>query len=92
MSFILLWLPASNYIVTKLATKGFNKLLDTVYFWSNNVTNIYIVQWIIFGWSILLIGSNQMLDYVAMIIGFMVLLITHFLLKYTKSRYLLPKL
>lgn len=92
MSFIFLWLPLSDYLVAKLIKRGCDKLLNTIYFWSKNVTGVYIIQWIIFGWSILLLGANQMTDYVAMIIGFIVLLITHFSLKYTKLKYFLPKL
>lgn len=92
ISFLFLWLSLCDYIVKKLSTKGFSGFLDTIYFWSSNVTGIYVFQWVIYGWSILIIGSNRMVDYIAMFIGFTVVLITHMLLKYTSVKKLIPKI
>ncbi|MGD8191901.1 heparan-alpha-glucosaminide N-acetyltransferase domain-containing protein [Brevibacillus ginsengisoli] len=92
ISFIFVWLMFTNYLVTLLNQKGFHQVLRVIYFWSYHVTEIYIIQWVLFGWSILLLGAHQMADYVAMFIGFLVVLITSFLLKFTRVKSCLPKL
>lgn len=92
ISFLFLWLPICDYIVAKLSKKGFKWIVNTIYFWSSNVTGIYVVQWIIYGWSIIIIEPNSMVDYLAMMIGFMVVIISHILFKYTKVKRLMPKL
>ncbi|NEW06850.1 acyltransferase [Paenibacillus sp. SYP-B3998] len=92
MSFIFVWLLLSNFLVAQLNKVGFHKLLDAIYFWSSHVTGIYIIQWVIFGWSILLLGVHQMTDYAAMIFGLIVLLITDVSLRFTNLKRILPKL
>ncbi|WP_409179025.1 heparan-alpha-glucosaminide N-acetyltransferase domain-containing protein [Brevibacillus fortis] len=92
MSFIFLWMVLADYFVTKLNKSGFQKLLQPIYFWSSQVTGIYIIQWVIFGWSVLLLGLQQMTDYSAMILGFVVLLVTDVLLRFTNLKRILPKL
>ncbi|MFF2528208.1 heparan-alpha-glucosaminide N-acetyltransferase domain-containing protein [Brevibacillus sp. NPDC058079] len=92
MSFIFLWMVLADYFVKKLNKAGFQKLLHPIYFWSSHVTGIYIIQWVIFGWSVLLLGLQQMTDYSAMIFGFVVMLVTDVLLRFTNLKRILPKL
>lgn len=81
LGFVFLWLPLCFSIVNRL--NAGNKILKLLSFWSVNVTAIYMIQWILYGWSILLFDINKQTDIVALLIGITVLLITHFL---TKSR------
>lgn len=81
ISFLFLWLTICDYIVPKLSKKGLEWLLNIIYFWSSNVTGIYVVQWIIYGWSIIIIEPNIMVDYLAMMVGFMVVIISHMLVR-----------
>nr|WP_315019799.1 acyltransferase [uncultured Aminipila sp.] len=92
ISFVFLWIVLCDYIVIKLNAKKLNRFLNIIYFWSSNVTGFYVFQWIIYGWSMLIIGSNRLVDYEAVGIGFIVVIITHMLLKYTKVKKLIPKL
>lgn len=61
-------------------------------FWSRNITQIYILQWIIFGYSILFLDANQFGPIGAMIIGFIVVIIVHFLVLKTRITEFMPKI
>jgi surface polysaccharide O-acyltransferase-like enzyme len=67
---------------------GYPKILS---FWSQNITQIYILQWIIFGYSILFLDVNKFGPIGAMIIGLIVVIIVHFLVLKTKINKFLPK-
>ncbi len=83
IGFVFLWLLISYRFVEKSGLSRQNYALKTLVFWSKNVSVIYIIQWILFGWSVLLLDVNQQQDYIAMLIGFIVLFMTHLLVKYT---------
>lgn len=91
ISFLLLWIVLCDYIVIKLNKKKLNGFLNIIYFWSSNVTGIYVFQWIIYGWSILIIGSNRLADYEAVGIGFIVVISTHMVFKCINTKKLIPK-
>ena len=67
---------------------GYPKILS---FWSQNITQIYILQWIIFGYSILFLDVNKFGPIGAMIIGFIVVIIVHFLVLKTRITKFMPK-
>lgn len=92
MSFILLWLVFSDYLIAKLNSKNSNKVLGIIYYWSKKVTPIYILQWLLFGWSILILGAHKFSSPIALIIGLIILIIVELLLKHTKIESILPKL
>jgi uncharacterized membrane protein len=55
--FVLVWLWLCRLVIDKMAAnRGFNLL----FFWSKNVTAIYILQWIIIGWGLMLVGVQQL--------------------------------
>ncbi len=85
--FIFLWFPLCVFITGKM--KEDNIVLKLLTFWSKNVTVIYCVQWILFGWSILIFDMNKQTDVIALLIGFCIMVITHFLTKSARVRYLL---
>ncbi len=78
IGFIFVWLPACRWISNKFSN---TTIVDTLVFWSKNVTAVYFIQWVIFGWSILIFDANKQNAYVAASIGLIVLVSTHLLVK-----------
>jgi uncharacterized membrane protein len=72
---VVFWLYLTKLILDKVPM---NKLFELLFTWSNGVTNIYFVQWIIIIWSIAFFGINQnsLINVIALIISFT--LISHF--------------
>ena len=79
IGFIFIWLFGCWWISNKFSST--NIIIRTLSFWSKNVTAIYFIQWVIFGWSILIFDANKQNAYVAALIGLVVLIITHLLIK-----------
>ncbi len=67
---------------------GYPKILSM---WSKNITQIYILQWIIFGYSILFLNANQFGPIGTMIIGLIVVIVVHLLVTKTKISRFIPK-
>lgn len=84
IGFVFLWFPACYQITKRLDEK--NMVFTILYSWSKNVTSIYCVQWILFGWSMLVFGMNEQTAIVAVIIGLSVLVATHYLVKMNTIR------
>ncbi|MGK7898264.1 MAG: acyltransferase [Xenococcus sp. (in: cyanobacteria)] len=79
IGFVLLWFNACYGIEQKFGVK--NPIIKVLIYWSRNVTAIYFIQWVLFGWSILIFDFNQQDAVIASIIGLVVLLSTHFSVK-----------
>ena len=92
ISFILFWILISDFTVKVLIKSRFSIVARTLFYWSRNVTSIFIIQWMIYGWSTLLIGINKQNDIVSVLIGFSVIIVTHLLIKYTPVRNVIPTL
>ncbi|MBI2422190.1 MAG: DUF1624 domain-containing protein [Candidatus Hydrogenedentes bacterium] len=75
VGFVLLWLVFCCWISRRLGTKRIP--VRVVHFWSRHVTGIYVIQWILFGWSVLALDANAMSDSTAILIGLAVLLLSH---------------
>lgn len=75
IGFTLIWFVLCSYLA-KLVEKQ-NFINNTISFWSRNVTSMYIIQWIIYGWSILILNINKFSAREALIIGIFVFLLTH---------------
>lgn len=86
IGFVLLWLLICYKFIEKSGLNKENFMLKTLIFWSKNVSIMYIIQWILFGWSILILNINHQQDFIAALIGLFVLLITHLLVKYTNVK------
>ena len=80
-AFILFWCVCIYRIMESLSEDGLvtSLLVD----WSKNVTALYCIQWILFGWSIFIFGEQSMSVYGALTIGFIVLVISHIMIQYT---------
>jgi len=84
--FVVFWLFLNKIAIDYLPT---NKLFNLLFKWSNGVTNIYFVQWIIIIWSIAFFGINKssFVETVLLILTFT--LISHFVnvfILYTKQK------
>ncbi|NTS78840.1 DUF1624 domain-containing protein [Catenovulum sp. SM1970] len=55
--FVLIWLSVCRYITLHVPN---NPIFNLLYFWSKHVTTIYVVQWILIGWGLMLVGSQQL--------------------------------
>jgi uncharacterized membrane protein len=73
--FVLVWLFVNNLIIDSIPMNG---LFTLLFKWSNGVTNIYFVQWIVILWSIAFfgIGSSSYISVISLILAFT--LISHF--------------
>jgi uncharacterized membrane protein len=54
--FVVFWIYITKIAIDKLPM---NKLFELLFKWSNGVTNIYFIQWIIIIWSIGFLGINK---------------------------------
>ncbi|WP_375056394.1 heparan-alpha-glucosaminide N-acetyltransferase domain-containing protein [Zobellella sp. DQSA1] len=55
--FVMVWLWLCRLIVGKA---GSNRCLALLFFWSQNVTVIYVLQWLVIGWGLMLVGAQQL--------------------------------
>ncbi len=78
IGFMFFWLPMCFWLSNKF---GNNKAINILNFWSKNVTAVYFIQWVIFGWSILIFDANSQNAYISALIGLFVLVITHYVVK-----------
>ncbi len=89
LSFIILWVPLCYWLNQKMKGTWIQKQL---LFWSKNVTSIYFIQWLLFGWSLLLFDSNNLSGWKALLIGLAILLITHQIAKLSATKNLFKRL
>lgn len=82
ISFLCFWILICDSAVYFLFKRKVTIIANTLFFWSRNVTSIFVIQWIIYGWSTLLFGTNAQNSVASMLIGFAVLTMTHLLVRY----------
>ncbi|WP_444997310.1 heparan-alpha-glucosaminide N-acetyltransferase domain-containing protein [Aliikangiella sp. IMCC44359] len=69
--FVFVWLYACQLLVKKIAA---NRFFNLLYFWSKHVTSLYIIQWLLVGWGLVIFGSQQ-LDLSSTLIAMLTMLI-----------------
>lgn len=74
VGFVLVWLSFSRLVARRWADSAVLRLLG---FWSRNVTAVYFVQWVLFGWAVLFVGCNCFATPVAVGLAAVVLLAAH---------------
>ncbi len=79
IGFILAWFSVCYWLEQTFSIE--NRIIKVLIYWSKNVTAIYFVQWVLFGWSMLILDSNKLNAVDAAFVGLIVLLITHFSVK-----------
>ncbi len=84
IGFVLLWLNTCHWMARKFQAN--NRIFNLLSFWSRQITVMYVVQWILFAWSVFIFGANQQNAYVAAIIGMAVLLLSHTITKSQRVR------
>ena len=84
IGFVLSWFSICYWLEQKFGIE--NRIMKVLIYWSKNVTAIYFVQWVLFGWSMLILDVNKQNAVDAALIGLVVLLITHFSVKGTGVR------
>jgi len=78
VGFVLVWLSFCRLLARRWVGSAGLRLLS---FWSRNVTAVYFVQWVLFGWAALFLGRNRYASPVAMGMATMVLLAAHVAVK-----------
>ncbi len=86
IGFVFFWLNACYWIEQKFGVE--NLIIKVLIYWSRNVTAIYFIQWVLFGWSTLIFDLNKHNAFGSAIIGLFILLITHFSVKRERVRQL----
>ena len=90
IGFILIWLPVCYWIVKNL--KSSNIFIQLLAFWSINVTAIYFIQWLFFGWSIIIFDANQQSATMAALIGLVILVTSTLIVKNKKIQKLFARI
>ncbi len=78
VGFVLVWLSFCRLLTRRWVGSAGLRLLG---FWSRNVTGVYFVQWVLFGWAVPFLGRNRYASPVAMGTAAMVLLAAHVVVK-----------
>ena len=82
-SMVMIWISLLYYINKFTPQVIKNKLIS----WSRNITKIYIIHWIIIGWSILLLGYNNLTFWQSIIYMLGLIIITDRLAKYITEKF-----
>ncbi len=74
VGFVMIWLSFCRLLARRWADSAVLRLLG---FWSRSVTAVYFVQWVLFGWVVLLFGRNRCATPVAVGVPAVVLSAAH---------------
>lgn len=74
IGFVFVWLKICRIIEIKLTSE--NIFIKELSFLSVNITMIYFIQWILFSWSIFILGANNQNPYIALLVGVVIFIIT----------------
>ena len=72
--FVFMWLSFCWWLINQIPN---NPLLKLLFFWSANVTSVYFIQWILFGWGLFLFPEHRYMSAGALLIGIAALGVTH---------------
>jgi hypothetical protein len=73
--FVLIWLPLCKAVFNQ--TQNFSFIHNILLFWSKNTTVIYFIQWVLYGWGILIFGCELLTAPVSLFIGLGMCLLSH---------------
>lgn len=83
VGFVLVWLSFCRLLARRWVGSAVLRLLG---FWSRDVTAVYFVQWLLFGWAVLFLGRNRYASSVAMGMAAIVLLAAHVVVRAYAAR------
>jgi len=92
IAFVLIYMIIIERTTNLLDLTPKNRIIGLVVSWSTNITNIYWVSWILFTIIALIIGFNGFNDMISGLIGILVMIMTHLIIKYTKINRIIPKI
>jgi uncharacterized membrane protein len=72
--FVFMWLSFCWWLMNKIPDNSF---LNLLFFWSENVTSVYFIQWILFGWGLFLFPKHRYMTAGALLVGIAALCVTH---------------
>jgi len=81
--FVFIWLWLIRLIEERFAG---SKLAKLMIFWSKNVTTVYMIQWVLFGWGVLIFDYQHLTPVPAALIGIFVTILTHGFVKIRDRR------
>lgn len=55
-----------------------NRFVSLLCFWGRNVTTYYVIQWLLIGWGLMLVGSQQLPQIAAVSAMLVVMVLSHF--------------
>lgn len=77
--FVLIWLPLCKTVFNQ--TRELSFIHRILLFWSKNTTVVYCVQWVLYGWGILIFGCELLSVPVSLSIGVGMCFLSHALTK-----------
>lgn len=92
IAFVLLYLVAIERMTNAFHLTTTNRIISLLVSWSVNITNIYLISWILFTLVAIIIGYNIYNDILSASIGIVVMAMTHLLIKHTKVDRIMPKI
>jgi uncharacterized membrane protein len=72
--FVFMWLSLCRWLIDQIPN---NPLLKLLFFWSGNVTSVYFIQWILFGWGLFLFPEHRYMSAGAVLVGIAAIGVTH---------------
>lgn len=71
--FVFIWLYFCQFLVKTVLA---NALFNLLFFWSKQVTSLYFIQWLLVGWGLMIVGSQQLGQTDTLIAMLIVLILT----------------
>lgn len=75
IGFVLVWLPLCNTLLDHV--RNFSSAYKILLFWSKNTTVIYLIQWVLYGWGILIFGCESLSAPLSLCIGISMCFLSH---------------
>ncbi len=77
IGFIGIWFWLCDLLVSFKQTSEIHSIFQL---WSKNVTKVYFIQWLLLGWSVILLGENRFSVGVSILFGVVITILTHYIL------------
>ncbi len=75
VGFVLVWLPFCKIVFNQ--TRNLSFIHKIFLFWSKNTTVIYFIQWVLYGWGMLIFDSGRLSVPVSLFIGVGICFLSH---------------
>ncbi|MCP4553672.1 MAG: hypothetical protein GY834_16895 [Bacteroidetes bacterium] len=79
IGFILIWLPFCETVFNQ--TSQYSFIYRILFFWSRNTTVVYFIQWVLYGWGILIFGCESLPVTISLFVGIGMCILCHALTK-----------